>query len=65
MKTPKTLRAAMVEGYTVKGIYKKGHRRCRVDVSPRLFTLGKPSVLSFWLTSKYVARMYPSVYNRF
>jgi len=65
---PKTLKQAIENGYTIINIYAKGSKKCRVDVLLKFSTginRGKKFTFSFWISSKYMSKHYPSVWEKF
>ena len=63
MKTPQTLKAALDAGYVIKKIDYANSKKCRVDLEPRFYDQTKKALLSFWMTSKHVKRVYPGSYQ--
>lgn len=59
MKTPRNLTQALKNGYKLKCAKCSDMRKIRVDVEIRNFRSDRPSILGFWLTKKYVRRVYP------
>ena len=62
---PRNLKQALENGYIISNIYAKGSKTCRVDVKPRFFNAGMEPLLSYWISSNYVKRVYPNAYDRF
>lgn len=61
--TPKTLKSAIESDYVISRINYSGSAKCRVDVKPRFYRSGMKAILSFWISSKYVARNYPRAFE--
>ena len=64
MKTPKTLKSAIANGYIIEKIQYANTPKCCVDLKPRFYKPGMPAYLSFWINTKFVARNYPNAYER-
>lgn len=61
--TPRTLSAALKAGYIIQDVKIGNYGKSRVDVKPRFYNQGMKAVLSFWLSTSYVARNYPNSYR--
>lgn len=63
MATPKTLNSALNSGYKLRKLNYKTSKKCRVDVEPRFYKAGMKAILSFWISSAYFKRNYPTFYS--
>ena len=60
---PKSVKEAIEMGWKVKNIYSKGSKKCRIAFQPRYFNRDNTSsIVSFWITSKYLESKYPNIY---
>jgi len=65
MKTPRTIKSAIENGYIITNIMNKGSKKCRVDLKPRFYKEGMKAIIGFWVSSAYVRRTYPTAFEKF
>lgn len=65
MITPRSLKAAIENGYVVCKLYAKGASKIRVTLKERTHENDRKMFLEFWIDREYFKRNYPSIYERF
>ena len=64
MRTPRTLKQALEEGYVISALYAKCDKVIRVTVTERFHQADRKMFLDFWINREYFMRKYPNAYER-
>lgn len=63
MRTPRTLKSALEQGYVISKLYAKYDKKIRVTVQDRYHEADRKIFLDFWIDREYFKRSYPYTYE--
>lgn len=64
MRTPRTLKSALEQGYVICNLYNKYGKQIRVTVKERFHQADRKMFLDYWIDREYFKRNYPNTYDR-